>query len=330
MAGLSEILAATEDVMQSKFAAARKAVDHSGMKGMAVEEIVRKFLADHLPPSVGVTVGQVMDADGTRSKQADVIVYNANRSPMLFTSDQAGQNVVSAEGVIAVVEVKSRLTKSLLPEVLANCRSVKTLKKDAYVGPPVNKFNVYGQMWPDFPTLYSVFAFESDSLYAEELNQLHQDVPVSERIDSVCSLDRGLNLNILTTFDPAGPKVEFSAVANPNAALVDIKTDRALMKWFVVVSALFMQADSRPVDLTRYVNDELAHEATMGGTAGYKPILHGLSTQLGLDPQILEKLLIDKQQLSDDEYTALKNTGMTLSNIPGFTIDPNDYPQASS
>jgi hypothetical protein len=96
--------------MADKLAEIRESLDHSGEKGTATEEIVAEFLTDRLPQSIGATSGQVMDRTGRKSGQVDVILYDAIRTPMLFASTKAGRHTVPAEGVLAVVEVKTHLT----------------------------------------------------------------------------------------------------------------------------------------------------------------------------------------------------------------------------
>lgn len=99
---------ATAASMRAEFERVRASLTHSGMRGDANEEIVRKFLMEALPSSVGVTVGQVVDAGGKFSGQSDVILYDNMTTPMLFTSAQGATQTVPIEGVIAVLKCDRR------------------------------------------------------------------------------------------------------------------------------------------------------------------------------------------------------------------------------
>ena len=88
MTGLAEIMSQAAAEMTLSLARTRTALSHSLSKGEAAEETVRKFFARYLPPSLGVTKGQVIDSLGWRTKQLDVIVYDMDRTPILFSSDE--------------------------------------------------------------------------------------------------------------------------------------------------------------------------------------------------------------------------------------------------
>jgi len=105
--GLAEIMSQAAAEMTLSLARTRTALSHSLSKGEAAGETVRKFFARYLPPSLGVTKGQVIDSLGRRTKQLDVIVYDMDRTPILFSSDEDGHRLVPSEGVLAVVEVKT-------------------------------------------------------------------------------------------------------------------------------------------------------------------------------------------------------------------------------
>jgi hypothetical protein len=91
--GLAEITSQAAAEMTLSLARTRTALSHSLSKGEAAEETVRKFFARYLPPSLGVTKGQVIDSLGRRTKQLDVIVYDMDRTPTLFSSDEDGHRL---------------------------------------------------------------------------------------------------------------------------------------------------------------------------------------------------------------------------------------------
>lgn len=80
---LSRTLELTAAELRVKFDKARDAIDHNGLVGQEGEKIVAKFLRERLPGSIGVTTGEVLDVEGGRSRQTDVVLYDAMRTPML-------------------------------------------------------------------------------------------------------------------------------------------------------------------------------------------------------------------------------------------------------
>ena len=237
MSNMSDLFQTSAESITLALKGARDAFDHAGVKGDAAEESVRSFLRSRLPASVGMTRGQVVDSHGAMSRQVDVILYDAMRTPMLFESPEQGHHLVPVEGVLAAIEVKAHLTKPLLESIVENCRSVKSLQKQAYLGPPQRKYNIYEQEWDDFPIYYTVFAFEADNLYAEPLNDLMRDLELHVRVDSVCCLDRGVNLNSSFTGQITNP-MGFSPTPTRFGGLCDISTPNALLLWFVTLSTM--------------------------------------------------------------------------------------------
>ena len=87
---------------------ARTALNHQTLYGSNNESLLLTFLRQHLPSSWSVGSGEVLRADGVRSPQCDIIVYDSFHYPPAFVSE-SGAVVVVAHSVGAVIEVKSRL-----------------------------------------------------------------------------------------------------------------------------------------------------------------------------------------------------------------------------
>ena len=99
--------------------------DHSTILGDARESFIRDILEKFLPSSISIGSGQIIDQNGKRSKQVDVIIYR-REFPILKTFGAA--DVYLIEGVIATIEVKSKLDKDNLIMALENSKSVKKLE----------------------------------------------------------------------------------------------------------------------------------------------------------------------------------------------------------
>lgn len=94
--------------MLSLLEEAREALQHQVLYGTNNEGLLMDFLRQRLPTSWSVAGGEVLRADGERSPQCDIIVYDRVHYPPAFVSP-SGSVVVVAHSVGAVVEVKSSL-----------------------------------------------------------------------------------------------------------------------------------------------------------------------------------------------------------------------------
>lgn len=282
--------------MLAEFDRLRAGLTHSGARGDAAEEIVRDFLIGALPASLGVTVGQVVDSTGTYSGQSDVIVFDAQATPMLFRSAQGNTHTVPVEGVVAVIEVKSVLARKDLDQFVEHARRVKSLQRRAFVAQPiVNQRRLYEQDWTVLPIIYSVFAFTSDGLYVSELNRMQAETPLHLRVDNLCAMDRGLLLNVCLTGHVREPETlfTFSPTATRLSKLGEVITDGPLLPWFAGNASLYVQSDRPPIDLSIYVQDELRLGATMpsGDDEEFREELFAqMAEMIGVSVEIVRKI----------------------------------------
>lgn len=80
-------------------------VGHRGEMGRANELSLAQLLQSLLPNSVGIGTGVVIDSEGGRSAQSDVIVYDTALQPQILA--QSTQLLFPIETVLAVIEVKT-------------------------------------------------------------------------------------------------------------------------------------------------------------------------------------------------------------------------------
>lgn len=119
---LPEFLASVEATMLAKFREAGF-VKHAGDKGDNREHILRDFLAAHLPRKYGVTKGEIVTRTGQRSHSADIIIYDALNTPILYSERTA---IVPIECVYGLIEVKSALSKA---EFVGAARQLEAFKR---------------------------------------------------------------------------------------------------------------------------------------------------------------------------------------------------------
>lgn len=95
--------------------------------GQGVEAYLRKWLSEFLPKKFGVTSGYIIPNlydDSGKIYHYDIIIYNRLDAPVLWTegnedsSEQGKFRAIPAKHVVAVYEVKSRLTKPNISDSL--------------------------------------------------------------------------------------------------------------------------------------------------------------------------------------------------------------------
>jgi hypothetical protein len=171
-------------------------VKHSVLTGSAREAAVRKFLDEQLPARFAVARGEAFDADRRRSGELDLVIYDRmNVKPLQIDKEHS---LLPAEGLLAVIEVKSRLTKEEIRRCFDGAQKLGKLRPDgrAFIfsrsgGAPADR---------NPRCLFTIFAFQSDLAsqnWAErEWERLREvasarGVPL-ESVDRVIVLNRGL------------------------------------------------------------------------------------------------------------------------------------------
>ena len=111
-------------LLAASFDVSSKTTDHGSTLDSARESFVIEVLRRFLPGNVHVGRGQAVGRNKRLSDQLDVVIY---RQDMPLLPSGADSNLYFSEGVIATMEVKSRLNGSELKKACKNCLSVKRL-----------------------------------------------------------------------------------------------------------------------------------------------------------------------------------------------------------
>lgn len=256
MNALSDIMTNVSQEMTLQLEKVRTSIEHGLSKGMSIEEEVRKFLRNHLPDSIGITQGTVIDSHGQRSRQVDIILYDVARTPLFFQSPEGGHQLVPAEGVLAVIEVKTSVGKADVKSLITHMQSVKTLDKSAYHKIAIQTtYAAYGESVRIFPTMYFVFAFECsnhDGFHAELVRQSVQ-LPLRQRIDNVCFLDNYIILNY--EGEPPNTVRRINALPDPNTRTATYPTNRSLLMWYLMIVDYLTQIEIPPIHIRQYIPD---------------------------------------------------------------------------
>lgn len=234
------IFDANEELLQIALTHARAAFNHSGVKGDAVERAVRDFLRAHLPRAFDIGTGEVVDIQGHRSPQLDVVVSNSDQ-PFVHPQDTPG--IYLAEGVSAVGEVKSVLNSGALDDILRKGKLIRTLVPAHAAGDVVNGNPVdIARFVNTIP--YFALAIESDistdgilqRLSAEpELSVAQHAAPIMlPAVDLLVVLRPKLSLIFIT---PGGVIHLVDAAGNDVAGWGQIGGARPLTELFVWLNA---------------------------------------------------------------------------------------------
>jgi hypothetical protein len=238
------------DQMRSDFEQARSSLNHAGLKGSAFEEGFRGFLRRYLPAKLDISQGTLVDASGNSSKQLDVIISDANATPIFYKSSDT--RVLPVEMAYAVIEVKAHLDILELDRCLHNMMSVRNLSKTAFQPGTSSPIAMYGAVHAAWPINYYVFAIDSaplDSLrvYLSDYYNNHASPP-QRRIDTICVLNGGLILNRLESD-------MFDALPAPGSAVVSLKTKRPLLLFYALTSRYWFQATLPPFNILPYLGN---------------------------------------------------------------------------
>jgi len=237
---LVQVFDSVADRMRSDLDAARAALVHPGLKGGSFEDSFRTFLRGYLPAALDISSGILVDASGSQSRQLDVIISDAAKTPIFYASGSA--RVIPVECAYMVIEVKARLDSKDVDGCFENMLSVRRLVKSAYLPESdviVRSVRAYGAQHPIWPVNYFVFAYDSPRLIAvAELirrRTLADDLPFTSRLDTICVLNRGVISNQLADGS-------ISALPEPGSSWQVCRTSKSLLLFYALLSNYFNQA----------------------------------------------------------------------------------------
>ena len=158
---LHRLLLAKQEILRAQLAAGT-AHWHPNAKGDVGEinwEAVlegRNGNSGFLPSRYAVSRAYIIDADGQRSDQIDLVIHDAYFCPLLF--EQAGHRYIPAESVYAVFEVKPELNRDYVLYAAEKAASVRALRRTSL--PIVHAGGTFKPRTP-FPILAGILAATS-------------------------------------------------------------------------------------------------------------------------------------------------------------------------
>jgi hypothetical protein len=102
-----------------------KLIRHTAEIGTANENSLINLLVKFLPKLYSVGGGVIIDKEGNRSNQIDIVVYDSHYHPELFSHGSAVLYPVDV--VYMTIEVKTTITKDIMKEAIKNTKSLAPL-----------------------------------------------------------------------------------------------------------------------------------------------------------------------------------------------------------
>jgi hypothetical protein len=124
---LTTLLEGLHDDIHQRLETARKALAHPVSKGDASEKIWLELFQNYLPKRYQAEKAHVVDSNGVFSQQMDVVIFDRQYSPFIFTYE--GQIIVPAESVYAVFEAKQTINAALVKYAQEKIESVRKLHR---------------------------------------------------------------------------------------------------------------------------------------------------------------------------------------------------------
>lgn len=168
--------------------AAGELFEHPTAAGAVTEHHWLAFFRSYLPQRYRASSAFIVDADGRRSRQIDIAIYDNLYSPLLFP-DAAGLHI-PAESVYAVFEVKQDLNQRLIRDAGRKAASVRRLRRTSV---PVLAAGARRPAIPRRPILAGILALRSGwpNRFATRLPEALALLAPDERLDLGCALRDG-------------------------------------------------------------------------------------------------------------------------------------------
>ncbi len=154
---LSQLLDGLHQDLEKRLEISRKSFGHPGSKGDASEKVWLELLQNYLPQRYQAKSAHVVDSHGAFSEQIDVVVFDRQYSPFIFTYE--GQTIIPAESVYAVFEAKQAINADQVKYAQAKVASVRRLYRTSLPIPYAD--GIYPPK-PLIPIFGGILTFDSD------------------------------------------------------------------------------------------------------------------------------------------------------------------------
>ena len=230
---------------------------HHPSAGDNREDLVEKFLVDHLPKRLGTSTGLVISHDGKFSNQADLLVVDDQNNIPLHP--QSPNKLWPIEAVYALIEVKTRLNPSDLADAVSKGRKFKCLPR---------KYCSTGTLPRIKESLFVIWSFDSPSpeTLKKNLIETFSDVPCNEQPDFIIVPDRLVvksgSYQKLSKLGQSGSSLRQELLSQNNNDLQHLLANsiemyvldrNSLFAWYIWFDSWLRQAGPRFADPASYI-----------------------------------------------------------------------------
>jgi hypothetical protein len=177
---------------------------HAGEFGTYREGILRDFMRLCVPARLDIGTGFLVNSAGEVSTQADIVIHDISAAPRVESNEH--QRFFPVEGVCAIGEVKSRLSKTGLREALNKLARVKAKADHVSSTIPIHRDRAvvarpFSRETEEYDQLFSFivcegFDFDPGSLVSEVAAWYEKDIKNHHMHNMVLSVSDGLLLYV--------------------------------------------------------------------------------------------------------------------------------------
>ena len=189
---------------------------HPGEFGRYRENICKQFLKFVTPARLDIGTGFIINTSNKVSHQCDIIVYDAQHTPLLESEEK--QFFFPVETIAAVGEIKSVLSKTTLSEAIQKLAQVKVLREEVKHPVIIKKDHAGSSYDPRKNPYDQIFTFIvckklsfNISNLSTEINKLYGDsTEYRHRHNLILSVEDGL----LAYYDNNGKTMMYPVMGN--------------------------------------------------------------------------------------------------------------------
>ena len=184
---LHQIFLHTQEQMLANLSAS-EVFEHPTACGAATERHWIDLFNRYLPERYRASSAFIIDADGSRSRQIDIAVYDRFYSPLLFHHDSGPH--VPAESVYAIFEVKQTLCSKWIVDAGRKAASVRKLRRTSV--PLLSAGSLYPPK-PPFPILAGILSLDAvwAGSFPTRVSPLLSRMSPPHQLDLNCCLRKG-------------------------------------------------------------------------------------------------------------------------------------------
>lgn len=233
---------------------------HSLHKGTPREAFIKDFLEAHLPSTLAIGSGEIIDSDSlprAPRRQFDIVIYKRNLPKLDFGG---GISAFLAESVVATIEVKSLLDKAGILQAMTAARTAKQLKKSevqtmqvGYTPPAILSFVVaYDGPQKQETVMNWIHEVETEFGFKGQLPIGEQRINTpSQSIDGIFLLGRGFVI-----FDNAPMSFidDFQRRRNPDVRWLVVSAAHGALLWiFQAITQASQNIDATFLNFSPYL-----------------------------------------------------------------------------